>query len=277
MSREIDELIKSAGAYQEQMLIARRDFIRLRLSQDLEISKMFIDFADKMADRLKRLPDSYDGALNRKSLEALESDLRFFGGGLQGDLSGLFKRNIDKGAEIGSKPAKEITKGLVKKADISVGNVDDVFFRVNRLSAEAIWSRTQKGLTLDDRIWDKSEKAQNSIQTILKEAVIGGEDAITTAQISALSPNLSFRVDAQAAQLQALAAMTDTEIEVAAQLAGNVVKPLLEARRNYIEAAIAKLKNDHTSVVGYLTEATASGGLGLSNADIEKLRALYLK
>jgi protein tyrosine/serine phosphatase len=109
-------------------------------------------------------------------------------------------------------------------------------------------------------------------------------DQMVAGAIALLAPPLNTMVDAQAAQLQALAAMSNAAIDAYAQAAAAKIAPLLSVQRGFIEAAFAAIEGTYTGaspsekVVDYLTTAAGpSGGLGLSPTDIATLKSLYLE
>jgi hypothetical protein len=93
-------------------------------------------------------------------------------------------------------------------------------------------------------------------------------------------------VDQQAAQLQALAAMSDAHIDAYAQAAAAKIVPLLSVQREFIEAAFDAI--DTIGLVNSYVGTTPServveflidpiDGLGLTTNDIDTLRSLYLE
>jgi hypothetical protein len=103
--------------------------------------------------------------------------------------------------------------------------------------------------------------------------------AQTTQGAIAQKGGIEAMVEAQCNQIKSLYKMRDAEIEGFAENAGEKVKPLLTVRREYIEATFSAIEaaysTSNTPVLEYVKDQT--NGLGLSDADIAKLKALYLE
>lgn len=112
------------------------------------------------------------------------------------------------------------------------------------------------------------------------------ETAASTAesQVSGMTNQFNNAVAQTKTQAIQLAQIPDTQwtviVEQKAKEAGEKVQPLLTVKREYIEAVFAALKEEFGTsedVDGIVSYLKASNGLALSDADISKLKVLYLE
>ncbi len=182
MSREIDELKNIAGDYRRWALEARRDYIKLRLRQDLEIRALYVRAADNVAKKLRRLViTSPSGIIYRNHLEEMERALRIEVDKFTANYQQRMKTYITEAVSAGTGYSKAITSDLFKRAGLSTG-VGRLFAGVNNQAVEACWARTKKGLCLSDRIWRQGENFNSTMRNIIQDAVATGQDAVTTAR-----------------------------------------------------------------------------------------------
>ena len=184
MSDEVEQIKKAAGPYKKYALEARKKFIDFRLRQDTEIRNLYIKFADRLAATIRSMPDiSNSEQYQKRRLAVFERQLRDESEALAADLKSNFEKHIAEAVGIGSGYSKAVTTELLDRANIKLPGIGLMFDKVNKHAVEACWARTQDGLFLSDRIWDKSKKAREAIKNIIQESVITGQDAVTTARL----------------------------------------------------------------------------------------------
>lgn len=182
MSKEIEELKSVAGDYKTWALQARKKFIDLRLKQDLEIRELYIKLTKNISNELKKGGLS---PINKKRLQQIYSALKEIEDRLNGQLTINFEKYTKENIEAATGYSKAITLDVIEKAGINkiaISNVKKIYFRVNEKAVEAIWSRTQDGLYLSDRIWLKSKKYRQNMTDIIQAAVAEGQDCAKTAR-----------------------------------------------------------------------------------------------
>jgi hypothetical protein len=181
---EVEEIKAAAGAYRRWALEARKKYIELRLRQDLEIRRLYIRAADRIAQELRKLalktPSSY---LRKRQLEELEAALRMEAEKFGGNLTKALETYIEEAVNAGAGYSQAVTLELFKKAGIDATGFRALFAMVNRQAVEACWARTKNGLFLSDRIWEKSEKFRVTMRDLIQEAVAIGQDAVKTARM----------------------------------------------------------------------------------------------
>lgn len=185
MSSEIDNLRSAAGEYSKDALEARKKFIELRHEQDVEISSMLYRMADQVADEIrKELSSLPSGAssLQLDYMEKLEKVLRQEAEKLNIDMTKALQEYIERAVEGGSGFSRAVTVNLFDAAEIKNIQVDEMFYRLNRRVVDACWQRTQKGLKLSDMIWQKGQSFSNDITEIVRQSIVTGQDAVTTAR-----------------------------------------------------------------------------------------------
>lgn len=185
MSREIDDLRNAAGEYSKEALEARKKFIELRHMQDVEISSMLYRMADQVASEIRKeivnLPFG-TSSLQLDYMEKLEKVLRQEAEKLNINMTKAVKGYIERAVEGGSGFSRAVTVNLFDAAEIKSIQVDEMFYRINRRVVDACWQRTQKGLKLSDMIWQKGQNFSNDITEIVRQSIVTGQDAVTTAR-----------------------------------------------------------------------------------------------
>lgn len=182
MSKEIDELKLVAGDYKTWALQARKKFIDLRLNQDLEIRELYIKLTKNVSNELKKggLSD-----INKKRLQQIHNVLTVIEDKLNDQLTINFEKYAKENIEAATGYSKAITIDIAEKSGvnkITTSNVKNIYFRVNERAVEAVWSRTENGLFLSDRIWSKSQKYRKNMTDIIQSAVAEGQDCAKTAK-----------------------------------------------------------------------------------------------
>ncbi len=182
MSREIDELKNTAGEYRRWALEARREYINLRLRQDVEIRALYIRTADNIARKLRTMKiATLSGIIYRNHLQEMERALRIEADKFTAEYQQRMRGYITEAVSAGTGYSKIITSELLKKAGL--GAVSRLFAGVNTQAVEACWARTKKGLYLSDRIWNQGEKFNSVMRDIIQESVAVGQDATKTARM----------------------------------------------------------------------------------------------
>lgn len=182
MSKEIDELKLVAGDYKTWALQARKKFIDLRLNQDLEIRELYIKLTKNISNELKKGGLS---PINKKRLQQIYNVLTVIEDKLDDQLTINFEKYTKENIETAIGYSKAITIDIIEKSGlnkITTSNVKNIYFRVNERAVEAIWSRTENGLFLSDRIWFKSQKYRKNMTDIIQAAVAEGQDCTKTAR-----------------------------------------------------------------------------------------------
>ena len=126
-----------------------------------------------------------------------------------------------------------------------------------------------------------SVETANAMSEAALNGVISPAD-IETMTTGALAGLPDAVVDETAAELGTLVDMSDADITFSAIMAGEVIKPLLSVEDMFISSLIERLKELHpiNGVMGFLKApmgSEATSGLGLTDAEIARLRALYLE
>jgi hypothetical protein len=184
MSKEIDEIKKTAGDYKRWALEARREYVNLRLRQDIEIRALYIRAADNIAKKLRIMKiTTPSGIIYRNHLEEMERSLRMEADRLTASYRQRMECYIEDAVDAGAGYSRAITSDMLTRAGISTAGVGRLFAGVNIQAVEACWARTKKGLYLSDRIWRQGENFNSTIRNIIQEAVAAGQDAVTTARM----------------------------------------------------------------------------------------------
>ncbi len=184
MSYEIEEIKKAAGDYRCWALEARRDYINLRLRQDVEIRALYIRAADNIAKKLRGMKiTTPSGIIYRNHLEEMERSLRMEADRLTASYQRRMEGYIKEAVSAGAGYSRSITTDMLTKAGIGSAGVARLFAGVNTQAVEACWARTKKGLYLSDRIWNQGEKFNSVMRDIIQESVAVGQDATKTARM----------------------------------------------------------------------------------------------
>ncbi|NWL89577.1 hypothetical protein DMN77_18680 [Paenibacillus sp. 79R4] len=177
----LEQLKLIAGPYAKFALAGRKKYVDLRLRQDQAVRSIYIRAADKVAKEIRRLKRLGLGSqMNIRYLTAVSQSLRESGIGEA--LSDLLTGDIVKAVDAGSTYSMEVTLSHIGKTKLAKQPVKRAFFRANKQAVEACWSRTERGLYLSDRIWDKDEKYRKAMTEIIQDGVATGEDPVETAR-----------------------------------------------------------------------------------------------
>jgi hypothetical protein len=183
MSREIDELKKTAGDYKTWALKARSKYIDLRLNNETEIRALYVRLVQDISNELKKEGISQ---IRKMQLLALIEILKKQQNKLESKLTTIFEKYIKANAGAATEYAKAIDIKAVQEAGVSkvsTSKVKELYFSSNQRAIETCWSRTHNGLYLSDRIWTKSKRYRENITEIIQSAVAEGQDCVKTARM----------------------------------------------------------------------------------------------
>ena len=184
MTKEINEIKKAASDYQKWALVARKQYINLRLRQDKEIANLYIRSADRIAKELKQIgTTTISGQIRKKHFKELEKSLRAEAERIQKGLTEAFVDYINSAAKAGAGYTQGVVLNLFDQAGLKTSGIRKLFSRVNKQAVEAVWARTRNGLYLSDRIWEQSENYRTIMRDLIQESVAIGQDAVTTARM----------------------------------------------------------------------------------------------
>ncbi|GAA0390445.1 retron-type reverse transcriptase [Paenibacillus motobuensis] len=177
----LEQLKLIAGPYAKFALASRKKYVDLRLRQDQAVRSIYIRAADKVAKEIRRLKRLGTGSeMNMRYMVALQDSLRQTGIGES--LTELLQKDIVKAVDAGSTYSMEVTMSQISKTKLAKQPVQRSFFRANKQAVEACWARTERGLHLSDRIWQKDEKYRKAMTEIIQDGVATGEDPVETAR-----------------------------------------------------------------------------------------------
>lgn len=183
MSKEIDDLKKTAGDYKTWALKARSKYIDLRLNNETEIRKLYTRLIFDISNELKK---EGTAQIRKQQLLALAEVLKEQQNKLEGQLTTIFEEYIKANAEAATEYAKAIDIKAAKEAGvskISVSKVRSLHYNANLRAVETCWARSYKGLYLSDRIWSKAKHYRVNINEIIQDAVSEGQDCVKTARM----------------------------------------------------------------------------------------------
>ncbi len=184
MTKEINEIKKAASDYQKWALVARKQYINLRLRQDKEIANLYIRSADRIAKELQQIgTTTISGQIRKKHFKELEKSLRAEAERIQKGLTEAFVDYINSAAKAGAGYTQGVVLNLFDQAGLKTSGIRKLFSRVNKQAVEAVWARTRNGLYLSDRIWEQSENYRTIMRDLIQESVAIGQDAVTTARM----------------------------------------------------------------------------------------------
>lgn len=183
MSKEIDELKKTAGDYKTWALMARKKYIDLRLNNETEIRALYVRLVQDISNELKKEGTS---KIRRRQLETLITTLKKQQDKLEGQLTMNLEKYIKANADAATEYAKAIDVKVVQEAGVSkivVSDVRNLHYSANVRAIETCWARSHKGLYLSDRIWTKSKRYREDMTQVIQSAVAEGQDCVKTARM----------------------------------------------------------------------------------------------
>nr|BDD48421.1 hypothetical protein 2 [Bacillales bacterium] len=184
MADEINEILAASGAYRKWALEARKRYIELRLKQDPEIRSLYIRSVDRIAKEIRYLDQRLAStSMQKRHLEQLENQLRLESNRFTDEFTSSMRGYVDDAVQMGSGYSRSILLNAIKEAELDMSGIDGMCVRVNKRAAEAIWSRTIKGLYLSDRIWRTGQNLRQTMRDIIQESVVLGQNATKTARL----------------------------------------------------------------------------------------------
>ncbi|MBY9081005.1 retron-type reverse transcriptase [Paenibacillus sp. HN-1] len=180
-SELLKEILRVAGPYATFALSARRKYAALRTQQEREVRSIFRRLGDETAKEIRSMyRRGYGSSMGERYLEHLGPLIR--GKDVSGQLQKSLRGSIEKAVDAGTSYAFDITRMQMGRTRISVEPLERMVFRTNKQAVDAMWARSEHGLMLSDRIWDKGVKSRNAITEIIQNAVATGEDPVHTAR-----------------------------------------------------------------------------------------------
>lgn len=183
MSKDIIDITTTAGKYKKWALEARKNFIDLRLKQDKEIKKIYINITKNIT---KELNNEGISEFNKQRLTRILKQLNREMELLNDQLTINFEDYLKQNVEVSTNYSKSILLKAVETASITKiakPTVQKIFHEINIRTVEAYLARTKQGLFLSDNIWSKSVKYKDTMTKILQTAVAEGQDCVKTARM----------------------------------------------------------------------------------------------
>ena len=180
-----DEFLKQYGdpEYIKDLLLARRDFLRLRRQEEFAIRHIYEKAAQEVAKQITKLSPG-TGELTKRHLTALERALTEAAEQINREVQKLVKDSIRKSVDLSTRPMDNLFMRAVKKANVGLDTavIQWGFAQVNEAAVEALWARTHKGLRVSDRIWKVSQNAKASLRSFVQTGVATGRGTIDIAK-----------------------------------------------------------------------------------------------
>lgn len=143
--------------YQAQKA-AREKYLEIMRDVNRDVSQLYIDAANEVAEKLKTLTLTGKGdSLTAASLRSLESTLRKTGGRIAGEVEKIIVNSIDDSLSQTNKPHTEFINDAIIMADIqkiSIDIIEKMYSQLNTTLIELTYSRIwQDGYTFSQKIW----------------------------------------------------------------------------------------------------------------------------
>ena len=174
MSRELDEIKATAGAYQKYALRSRKRLLTSLRKSDRQIAKIYNNAI------LRVLQAFREGEQSTKALMVAIND-DFDSQYLFKDLVKQLEDVVSTGAAEGITFSQDVTTNLLERAGMDAEPAVRAFEFCRQRAVAAAYARTYKdGLHLSDRIWSTAEGSRSAMQAIVTAGI--GEDAVTVAK-----------------------------------------------------------------------------------------------
>lgn len=169
--------------FARDLLEARRDFLRLRLRHELELRRIYLSAADRVARELRSLKPTV-GDLTRNHLTALEKALRQEAEKIQEATRELVRSGMNEAAGLGGRALSNQLLRALRDAGATLDflKIQRGFGDVNRAAVEALWARTRDGLNVSQRIWQQTQAARVAMRDIIHAGVAAGRDVVKVAR-----------------------------------------------------------------------------------------------
>lgn len=177
--REDITRLSGSEEYANYLLRARREFERGHAATMRQVRDVYRRAAEGIRDDIGKLTP---GTLRHAHLTALQTALDRRAVDMSKEVLAATHQGIWMASGAGSKGVADVTAHMLRDA-FREENVQRLFAGINERATLAMVARTRRdGLKLSDRVWRTSERARNSVQRIIEDAVVRGQDARTTAR-----------------------------------------------------------------------------------------------
>lgn len=169
--------------YARDLLVARRDFLRLRSRSELAIRQVYVRAADRIAEQLRDLRPTV-GGLTRRHLMVLEQALRREADAIHDGVTRQVQGSMESAVALGARPIDRHLLRAIEEAHVPVDvlKLQRGFAEVNRAAVEALWARTHRGLRVSDRIWNTANDARTAMRDLVQAGVAMGRDPVRIAR-----------------------------------------------------------------------------------------------
>lgn len=164
--------------YANDLLVARSNFLKLRLDHETTIRRIYNGAADLVASELKTMKPGIH--LQRAHKQAIEITLRQAEQQIGERTTFLIKDGMSKTAGYAGAPLENQFIRAIKAADageiLNVTLMQRGFAEINKAAIDALWARTYKGVRVSDRLWKQSAKAKEAMRDLINAGFAAGRD-----------------------------------------------------------------------------------------------------
>lgn len=179
MMNNFDRILEVAPKYYRLAIETRKNFIKQRLNQDDELRELYFWITKNITRELKKYGhiEFKEKQLN-EILATVEIEADLLNQELKKNFKKYLKSNIDNATDY----SKAILLSGIETADIFKVNKETIIKMYNIVNTNAFYSYEKK-YKLADKIWEKSRKYRDTINSILEVSVLEGKDCTKVAKM----------------------------------------------------------------------------------------------
>lgn len=160
--------------YEEEVLKARKRFLKLNSSQEKELLRIYKELANQLSNDITNCRTSSKNAYLRKLNEIVQVNINQ----LNGKLTNIIKANIETSSQIASTAESIYYQSITQDTNLLAMFKSMPINNSRKVVSKLIQGNYYKdGKTLDERLWNITQKNKNDINTLIKINVLKGANA----------------------------------------------------------------------------------------------------
>lgn len=162
------------SAYEEAVLKARKKFANLNKTQEKELLKLYKELANQLSNEIASCRTTSQDAYLRKLNEIVQVNINQ----LNGKLNSMIGANIETSSQIAGTAESVYYQSITKDATLMAIFKSMPINNSRKVVSKLIQGNYYKdGKTLDQRLWNITQKNKNDINTLIKVNVLKGANA----------------------------------------------------------------------------------------------------
>lgn len=160
--------------YEQEVLKARKKFLKLNLSQEKELLKLYKELSNQLSSEIAACRTTSQDTYLRKLNEIVQVNIAQ----LNAKLNNIIKANIETSSQIAGTTESAYYQSITNDATLLAMFKSMPINNSRKIVSKLIQGDYYKdGKTLDQRLWNITQKNKNDINTLIKVNVLKGANA----------------------------------------------------------------------------------------------------